>query len=462
MLDRGSEPRRSSLVTELPHEYDPNCGRRQPGIGTRAMKIESSRPSTWYEASAQPAPARPALAGDLDCDVAIVGGGYAGLMAALTLAERGYTVAVAEAGRIGSGASGRNGGQIVTGFNPSMVTLAGLTGAADAHALWELAEEAKRLIADTVARHEISCGLTQGYLWVAPNRRGQAELAALARQWSGDYGYQALREIAPPELGELVGSPRYVAGLHDGGAGHLHPLDYARGLAAAAERAGALLFETTSVEAVETGAAPALVTAAGRIRARFLVATAGAATGRLVPAARRKVATIGTYIVATEPLSRDRLQGVLREDIAVCDTNFALSYYRRTPDGRLLFGARASVTGHESPRVKAQVRAAMLHVFPQLADVRIEYFWGGQVDVTRNRLPNLGRIGSIGYFAQGFSGQGVALAGMAGRLIAEAIAGQAERFDVFARIPHGDFPPGPLLIPTMILARLWYQLRDRL
>ena len=462
MLDRGPKPRRSSVVTGLPHEYDPNCGRRQPGIGSPAMKADSSRLATWYEASAQPAPARPALAGELDCDVAILGGGYAGLMAALTLAERGYAVAVAEAGRIGSGASGRNGGQIVTGFNPSMATLAGLTGAADARALWELAEEAKRLIAETIARHAISCSLTQGYLWVAPNRRGQAALAALARQWSGDYGYQPLREIAQPELGELVGSPLYLAGLQDGGAGHLHPLDYVRGLAAAAERAGALLFESTPVLAVETGATPALVTAKGRIRARFLIATAGAATGRLVPAAGRTVASIGTYIIATEPLPRDRLRGVLRDDIAVCDTNFALSYYRRTPDGRLLFGARASITGRDSPRLKGQVRAAMLHVFPQLADVRIDYFWGGEVDVTRNRLPHLGRIGSVGYFAQGFSGQGVALAGMAGRLIAEAIAGQAERFDVFARIPHQDFPPEPLLIPTMILARFWYQLRDRL
>jgi gamma-glutamylputrescine oxidase len=259
----------------------------------------------------------------------------------------------------------------------------------------------------------------------------------------------------------MVGSKRYIAGLYDAEAGHLHPLDYVRGLAEAAERAGAKIFESTPVLAVEQGP-PALVTPAGRVRAKFLIVGGGTATGKLVPQAARKVAPIGTYIIATEPLPRGRLRTVLRDDIAVCDTNFALSYYRRTPDGRLLFGARASVTGLETPRLKQAVRSVMLHVFPQLADARIDYLWGGQVDVTRNRLPHLGRIGEVGYFAQGFSGQGVALAGMAGKLIADAVAGQAERFDVFARMPHKDFPPGPLVTPAMILARLWYGLRDML
>ena len=419
------------------------------------------RAPTWYEASAKPACDRPALDGDLSCDVAILGAGYTGLMAGLSLAGRGYDVVILDALRIGAGASGRNGGQVVTGYNMAMAKMAALCGREDARNLWGMAEEAKRLVTETVSRHGIACNLSRGYLFVAPNQRGAAELDAIRRQWSQDHGYDELRAVTPPELGELVGSKRYIAGLHDAGAGHLHPLDYVRGLAEAAERAGARIFEATPVLAVEQ-APPALVTPSGRVRARFLIIGGGVPTGKLVPQAARKVAPIGTYIVATEPLPRGRLRSVLRDDIAVCDTNFALSYYRRTPDGRLLFGARASLTGYEAPGLKQAVRAAMLHVFPQLADVRLDYFWGGQVDVTRNRLPHLGRIGDVGYFAQGFSGQGVALAGMAGKLMADAIDGQAERFDIFARIPHKDFPPGPLVTPAMILARLWYGLWDLL
>jgi gamma-glutamylputrescine oxidase len=418
-----------------------------------------SRAPTWYEASAREAPERPALAGDIACDVAVLGGGFTGLMAALSLAERGYDVVVAESHRIGAGASGRNGGQIVTGYNPSMPKLAALSGAADAKALWGMGEEAKRLIADTVARHGIGCGLSWGYLFVAPNRRGAADLAAMAEQWSRDYGYAALRPVAQPELRQMVGSARYCAGLYDAEAGHLHPLDYVRGLADAAAAKGARIFERTRVLRVDTEA-PALVTAGGTVRAKFLVLAAGAATGRLAPAAQRKVVPVDTYIIATETLPRARLRAVLQDDVAVCDTNFALNYYRRTPDSRLLFGALATYAGLEPPGLRGRVRAAMLHVFPQLADVRIEYFWGGTVDITANRLPQFGRAGPNAFFAHGFSGQGVALSGLAGKLIAEAIAGQAERFDVFARIPHRDFPPEPLRTPAVLLAAMWHRLRD--
>jgi gamma-glutamylputrescine oxidase len=420
----------------------------------------ASRP-TWYEASAQKAPDRPALAGDVTCDVAVLGGGFTGLMAALSLAERGYDVVVAEAQRIGAGASGRNGGQIVTGYNPSMAALAEIAGTADAKALWGMAEEAKRLIADTVARHGIGCGLAWGYLFVAPNRRGQADLDAMAEQWSCDHGYAALRAVAPPELRQIVGSTRYLAGLYDAEGGHLQPLDYVRGIADAAAAAGVRIFERTPIRRVDMEAV-ALVAEGGTIRAKFLVLAAGAATGRLLPAARRKVVPIETYIIATETLPRARLRAVLRDDIAVCDTNFALNYYRRTQDGRLLFGARASYAGFEPPGLRRKVRTAMLHVFPQLADVRVDYFWGGQVDITVNRLPQFGRTGPNTFFAHGFSGQGVALTGLAGKLIAEAIAGQAERFDVFARLPHPDFPPEPLRTPAVLLAAMWYRLRDLL
>jgi gamma-glutamylputrescine oxidase len=423
----------------------------------------SERPVTsWYSLTANPAPDRPVLRGEIGCDVAVLGGGYTGLTAALHLAERGFDVVVVEGKQVGWGASGRNGGQIVTGYNPSMTTLAGLVGDNDTRKLWEMAEEAKRLLIDTVSRYGIACGLSWGYLFVAERERQLRGLAALEQEWAHDFGYGGLRAVGHDELRQMVGSKRYLGGLYDAGAGHLHPLNYVRGLAQACSHAGVRIFEGSQVIKVNDGAKPALVTAQGAVRARFLVLGGNAWMGKLVPALARKIASVDTYIVATERLPRARIRSVLRDDIAVSDANFVLNYFRRTPDDRLLFGARANYSGFEPPGLRIKMRRAMLHVFPQLADIRLEQLWGGRVDITMNRTPHFGRLGQSTYFAQGFSGQGVALTGMAGKLIAEAIAGQAERFDVFARIPHASFPGGLLRRPALALGMLWYRLRDLL
>ena len=414
---------------------------------------------SWYLRTANPIPDDPPLSGESQADVAVLGAGYAGLSAALHLAERGFKVTVVEAKRVGWGASGRNGGQIVTGYNPSIATMAGWVGPDDARRLWQLAEEAKRLLIDTITRHGIACGLTKGYLFAGLRSRHMDDLKSMQAEWRG-LGHESTQILDQAEMRARVGSPRYVGGLYDPEGGHLHPLNYALGLAEACRAAGVTIHEQSPVVAVDTGAAPSLATARGRVRAKALVLAGNALLGNLVPGLGRTIAPVGTYIAATEPLGRARMRQVLRDDVAVCDMNFVLNYYRRTPDDRLLFGARVSYSGRDPADLKQQMRRSMLKTFPQLADIRFDQVWGGLVDITVNRAPHLGRVGPTSYFAQGFSGQGVALTAITGQVMAEAIAGQAERFDLFARIPHSAFPGGPLRTPALMLAMLWFRLRD--
>jgi gamma-glutamylputrescine oxidase len=416
---------------------------------------------SWYLRTANPITVDPPLRGDGRADVAVLGAGYTGLSAALHLAQRGFKVTVLEAKRVGWGASGRNGGQIVTGYNPSIATMAGWVGPDDARRLWQLSEEAKRLLIDTITRHGIACGLTRGYLFAGLKPRHMDDLKAMQAEWHG-LGHESAQLLDRAEMRARVGSPRYVGGLYDPEGGHLHPLNYALGLAEACRAAGVTIHEQSPVVAVDTGAVPSLTTSQGRVSAKALVIAGNALLGRLVPGIGRTIAPVGTYIAATERLGRARMRQVLRDDVAVCDMNFVLNYYRRTPDDRLLFGARVSYSGRDPADLKQQMRRSMLKTFPQLADVRFDQVWGGLVDITVNRAPHLGRIGPTSYFAHGFSGQGVALTAIAGHVMAEAIAGQAERFDLFARIPHGTFPGGPLRTPALMLAMLWYRIRDML
>ena len=414
---------------------------------------------SWYLRTANPIPDHPPLEGDVRADVAVLGAGYTGLNAALHLAERGFRVTVLEAKRVGWGASGRNGGQIVTGYNPSIASLGQWVGPDDARRLWGLAAEARRLLTDTITRHGIACALTRGYLFAGLRARHMADLQAMAAEWR-DFGQEGAQLLDEAQMRERVGARGYVGGLFDPDGGHLHPLNYALGLAEACRAAGVTIHENSPVTSVDTSAAPSLATARGRVRANALVIAGNALLGNLVPRLQRTIAPVGTYIAATERLGRARMRQVLRDDVAVCDMNFVLNYYRRTPDDRLLFGARVSYSGRDPANLKQQMRRSMLKTFPQLADVRFDQVWGGLVDITVNRAPQLGRLGPASYFAQGFSGQGVALTAIAGRVMAEAVAGQAERFDLFARIPHSTFPGGPLRTPALMLAMLWFRLRD--
>lgn len=418
---------------------------------------------TYYEASAQYPPEQPALHGRARTDVCVVGAGLAGLSAALHLAERGYRVAVLEGGRIASGASGRNGGQALPGVAASQHKLAQLVGAANARAVWDISVAGLDLMRRRVAKHQIDCHWVSGHLLTATRPRHLSELDQLHDELQG-YGYRQLQRLDRAGISQLVASRRYLGALYDGQAFHLHPLRYALGLARACLQAGVVIYEgTRALDWRSTADGPLVRTREGELQCRQLLLAGNALLGHTAPPLARKLMSVGTYMIATEPLGEGRARALITNNAAVADQNWIIDYFRRSADHRLLFGGRVSYGGLDPQAGITATRRRMLHVFPQLADVGVDYSWGGYLDITRNRAPHFGRLAPEVWFLQGFSGHGLALTGIAGQIVAEAIAGSAERFDVFARIPHRDFPGGRLLRrPALMLAMLWYRLRDLL
>ena len=418
----------------------------------------------WYWTSQPEPPVQAVLQGDASCDVGVVGAGLAGVSAALHLAERGYRVRVLETHRIGWGASGRSGAQALPGVAAGQDRLSALVGAADARRIWDLSVEALALLRSLIARHRIACDLSDGQIHVALKPRQQRELEDWTRQLRDDYGYPSVRFLDRDAVRARVASERYVAGMLDTNAAHLQPLKYLRGLAAAASRAGAVIHERSRVLRLERrDGALQLVTPAGTLRCKQVVLAGNAWLGQTEPRLARRIMPVSTYIVATEPLGEARAISLLPGNHAVTDLNWVLDYFRRSSDHRLLFGGRVSYSGLDRFDSAEATRRRMLRVFPQLSGVRITHSWGGYVDITMNRAPDFGRLGPDVYYLQGFSGHGMALSGLAGALVAEAIAGTNERFDVFARIPHHEFPGGTLLRrPLLTLAMLWYRIRDLL
>jgi gamma-glutamylputrescine oxidase len=405
----------------------------------------------------------PVVQGELECDVCVVGGGFTGLAAALHLAERGYDVVLLEAERLGWGASGRNGGQLGTGQRKPQTALEKMLGKEAARRLWDLAEEAKATVRERVARHGIDCDLKPGILNVAYKPGDAAWLAGQAEHLEKHYGYREIRSVSREETAEMLGTGIYHGGTLDRGAGHLHPLNYALGLARAATEAGARLFEESRVTAVAPGRPSRLRTAGGEVRARYLVFACNGYLDGLEPRLAAKIMPINNFVLATEPLGEDGARALIRDDVAVCDTKFVVDYFRLSADSRLLFGGGETYTRGFPADIKAFVRKCMLRVYPQLESARIDYAWGGTLAITMSRLPCFGHLAPDTFYVQGYSGQGVALSSLAGKLVAEAVAGTAERFDVFARIPQPSFPGGTLLRwPGLVAGMLYYSLRDKL
>lgn len=421
-------------------------------------------PNSYYHASQNREIELNPLDGSRRADVCIVGGGYTGLSSALHLAQRGYDVILLEARKPGWGASGRNGGQLCSGQRKDQEELCKMVGADAARQLWELGEDAKNLAKRLIAEHNIECDLKPGI--AHPNHKPayakgtQAYVDFLQRQ----YDYREMEYLERDEMAELVGSDNYFGGSLDMGAAHLHPLNYALGLADAALAAGASLFESTVVESYQEGSPNRIVTNRGVVEADNILLACNGYLGKLESRLSGKIMPINNFVIATEPLSDKQLEQINPRDVAIADSRFVVNYYRLSADKRMLFGGGENYRQNFPGNIASFVRKPMLQVYPQLADTRIDYAWGGTLAVTLNRMPHFGRLGRHNtYYAQGYSGQGVAMATLAGKLIADAMAGEAEKFDLFGKIPTRSFPGGDLLRwPGLVLGMSYYALRDRL
>jgi gamma-glutamylputrescine oxidase len=423
----------------------------------------SGHPASYYVATARGMPELGPLRGDETADVCVVGAGYTGLSAALHLAERGYSVTLLEAERVGFGASGRNGGQLGTGHRKDQRTLEEKVGRDWAHRLWALAEDGVATVKGLIAAHGIDCDLKPGVLHAAWKHGEAPWMEEEAAHMAREYGYDKLRYIPLEEMRDMVGTTRYFAGLLDSGAAHLHPLNYCLGLARAALSKGVRIYEGSRVTGISHADPARVTTATGAVTARHVVLACNAYLGRLEPRIAGRIMPVNNFIVATEPLGENRARALIRDDVGVQDTKFVIDYYRLSADNRLLFGGGENYSSRFPKDIAAFVRKPMLRVFPQLDDVKIDYAWGGTLAITMPRVPDFGRLAPNVIYAQGYSGQGINIATLAGKLIAEAVAGQSERFDCLADMKVPNFPGGTWLrYPGLMLGVIWYTLKDRL
>ena len=416
---------------------------------------------SYYAATAAPAADHPALRGEVEADLAVVGGGCTGLSAALHAAQQGLSVVVLEGGRIGWGASGRNGGQMIPGLRKGAAELVAMYGAERAKALFDLALEARDLVLGLIAEYGIDCDLrATGHLLGAVKASDLRHLEAEAACLQGVMAYPHAEVLDAGAARAQVDTP-YHGGLLDRLGGHMHPLNYTLGLARAAVGAGAILHETsTAVSLEQTGGRVRVATAGGAVTARYAILAGDALLQGLSPRVNGRIMPVANYVVATEPLADSA--SLIPTDVAVSDTKFVVNYYRLTADGRLLFGGGERYTPDPPADIAGFVRPHMEAVFPQLRGRRIDHAWGGLVSVTTSRLPHIGRDGEV-LFAHGYSGMGVILSTLAGKLLVEEIAGRHARFDLFAAAEPRAFPGGTALRgPLYVLGMLWYAMRDRL
>ncbi len=426
------------------------------------MKDTAEHPASYYAATANWRTGYPRLAGEHRCDVAVVGAGYTGLSAALFLAERGYDVVVIEAHRVGWGASGRNGGQLIDGF-VEIDKIEKRLGAVAAEIAWQMGLECREIVVQRIAQYSITCDLKLGYLDLAMKPSEMEHFRSeIERKRRLGYPHE-MRIIEREELSSVVGSPIFIGGMVNAANGHLHPLNLCLGEARAIEQHGGRIFEQSSVVRIEHGDQPKVLTSEGVVHAKKVVLAGNAYLGQTEPRLFGKVIPAGSYMIATERLNNDLARELLPQDHAACDQKTVLDYFRLSADKRLLFGGFCNYSGRDPKDITASLRPKMVHVFPQLENARIEFEWGGYIGISMNRIPQIGRIENNTYYAQGYSGHGLAPTHMAGKIIADAIGGDFARFDVFARIHHWWLPGGKWFAnPALAMGMLYYRLKDLL
>ncbi len=396
-------------------------------------------------------------------DVAVIGAGFTGLSAALSLAEKGLSVILLEAQTIGFGASGRNGGQLIPGLRWSMQEIDAEFGRERAQAIFDLSWSAVERVNSRIAQHDIMCDLKSGHLEAAYKPAHFADMQREAEFLAREFGWNSIDVVLPKDMGQHINGGNYHGGIYDRKGGHFHPLNYALGLAKAAVDAGVTIVENAPVKKVTVTRLSEKVTVTFpdvQVDATYVVNATDAWMGDLDPDLGRYTVPIMNYNVATQVL--DNAEALLPSDAAVADSRFVLNYFRLSADKRLIFGGGEKYVQTPPADIAAFVRKHIVSVFPSLSDTAIHYKWGGTIGATMNRLPHLGRKGNV-FYAHGFSGHGALVTTLAGEVIAEAVAGTASRFDVFANLPHRPFPGGKFLArPLATLGLMWFAMRDRL
>jgi gamma-glutamylputrescine oxidase len=427
------------------------------------MSEMTGYPDSFYAATAVGVRDYPVLDADRQADVCVIGGGFTGLSAALNLAERGLDVVLLEAERVGFGASGRCGGLVGSGQRKEVMETEEMFGLERSKQLWDMAEASKQEIRDRVDKHDIACDLQRGQLVGIHKKRYVGWARELADVLAARYSYPFCAVLNAEETRTRVASNSFLEGLYDSEALTLHPLNYSLGLARAAAEAGVRIYENSRVLKYSRTDPAKVETSGGTVTASFVVLACNGYLGDLEPRVAGKIMPINNFMIATEPLGESRANKLINGRFGVHDTRFVVNYFRMSDDHRLIFGGGENYRAGFPDDIKKFVRPHMLRLFPQLKDVAIDYGWGGTLSVTVNRLPHVGRLQPNVFFAQGYSGHGISTASFAGKVIAEAITGTADRFDVFANLPTHTFPGGTLLrYPGMVLAMLYYTIKDRI
>ena len=420
-------------------------------------------PDSWYAATAPLMSALPALQGEEQADVCVIGGGYTGLSTALHLRKKGYDVVLLEAERVGWGASGRNGGHVGTGQRADQASIEKWVGTDAAKELWKLSLEAVQKVCDLIDTHQIDCELGTGNLHLAAKAGHAEDLREEMEHLSSRYGYEKLTYLESEGVAERTSAQGFHGGLLDDGCKHLHPLKYAVGLARAAAEAGVRIYEGTRGVPASDGRSGDVRTEHGCVRAKHVVLGCNAYLGKLIPRLAGNIMPINNFVIATSPLPSHLLPRINRDNLSMSDSLFVINYWKLSEDGRMIFGGGENYSSRFPRDIKAFVRPHMLNIYPELAETEIEYGWGGAVGITLNRMPDFGRIGERLWYAQGFSGHGVPTATMAGHLLAEAIDGDTSGFDLMASVPTHRFPGGTLLRwPGLVAGMLFYSLRDKI